>query len=145
MIEIVGSTGDLLESVNKHAAETYPNECCGFLYGLRNGKRAVVKRIHPAKNERATNRSHRYLIAPEQYLEAEALADAWDLELLGVYHSHPDHRAVPSSYDKAWALPGWVYLVVSVHDGKPQERSWWELSSDRSTFWEIPFRKEAGS
>lgn len=143
MTETVASPEALLEAVNQHAAAAYPNECCGFLYGRRDGGRVGVGKIQPAKNERSTHQSRRYLISPEQYLEAEALAEAWGLELLGVYHSHPDHPPVPSSFDKKWALPGWIYLVVSVRKGRPQARGWWELSVDRSAFWELPFLKEA--
>ena len=65
---------------------------------------------------------------------AEEFADSEEKELLGVYHSHPDHPATPSRYDLDYALPDFVYLIISVEKGKAKICRWWELTSDRCFF-----------
>ncbi|MFQ6675174.1 MAG: Mov34/MPN/PAD-1 family protein [Fidelibacterota bacterium] len=139
MTEAVGCPETLLETVRQAAASAYPAECCGFLYGTRNGAGTQIRRIHPAKNEHGADRRRRYLISPEQYLEGENLAEAWGLDLVGVYHSHPDHPSAPSTYDLQWALPEWIYLVMSVEHGRPRDMGWWKLSPDRPAFVKIRF------
>ena len=108
-----------LDQIRKHGEETYPHECCGFLLGTREGETNVLKEAYPAENERQESRETRYLITPEQYKQADDYARSRGLGVVGYYHSHPDHPALPSGYDldhSCW--PGESYIIVAVARGK---------------------------
>lgn len=128
-----------MDEIDKHALEVYPEECCGFLLGAENGGTIEITGTHPVENTRGENRTHRYLITPEQFLQAEALAESRGCELVGGYHSHPDHPAIPSQYDLEHALPAFVYLIISVREGRLDARRWWLLSENHRQFHELQF------
>jgi proteasome lid subunit RPN8/RPN11 len=67
-------------------------------------------------------------------MNAEKSARAKKLDVIGFYHSHPDHPAVPSDYDKDHALPFYSYVIVSVEQGRAQGVTSWELSANRAAF-----------
>lgn len=123
-----------------HAATTYPEECCGVLLGTqsRDGGRetSLVERVLSIENEREDSRHNRFLIQPETVLAAHKEARRLGLDILGYYHSHPDHPAVPSEYDREHAWPGMSYVIVSVEDGEPVDTRSWRLSEDRDGFLE---------
>jgi len=122
------------EAIRAHGEETYPQECCGFLLGrMAAGSREVV-RLHRARNERQNPAGNRYLISPEAYLQAEREAERAGLEIVGFYHSHPDAEARPSEFDRAHALPGCSYVIVSVRAGIAQDLRSWALSDDYTRF-----------
>lgn len=98
-------TEDVVDSIESHAVLSYPEECCGFLFGTENPSEIQIIRAESVSNERAGSRTHRYLMTPNQFLKAEKQAEKWDCQLLGGYHSHPDHPAIPSQYDLEHALP----------------------------------------
>lgn len=131
MIEI---PRDLLERIRAHGAEAYPEECCGALLGDGVGARKIVRLARRLANSREGAREHRYLIGPEAYSEAEAAARAEGLEVVGIYHSHPDHPARPSEYDREHAWPWFSYVIVSVERGRPLELTSWVLAEDRARF-----------
>jgi proteasome lid subunit RPN8/RPN11 len=116
-----------LEAVERHAAAAYPEECCGFLLG-RAGAAAEglrVERVLPARNEHPESRSSRFLIPPETVLAARREGRRAGLDVVGYYHSHPDHPAEPSEHDRADAWPHVSYLIVPVAGGEPgPPRSW---------------------
>ena len=122
------------EAIRAHARETYPEECCGALLGSIEEGRARVARIERMANAREDERRRRYAIDPLEYLRTEKLAEAQGLALIGFYHSHPDHPAAPSVYDREHALPFFHYLVLAVASGEPGELTAWVLSDDRGTF-----------
>ena len=94
----------------------------------------VVVDVWPAENTHEDERSRRFLIEPLQIKKFEEAADGRDLDLLGFYHSHPDHPAEPSEYDRDHAWPGWSYVIASVgEDGAKDTRSW-VLKDDRSGY-----------
>jgi proteasome lid subunit RPN8/RPN11 len=115
---------------------TYPDECCGILLGeIDNNDNKIVKCTEAINNSREDGEKyHRFLITPEDMLHAEQAARAAKLEVIGFYHSHPDHPASPSDYDRDHALPFYSYVIVSVEKGKAQELTSWELSADRTVF-----------
>ena len=113
------------------AVESYPHECCGFLYGEDNDAERKVTKAEPVSNTREENRERRFEISPLEYIKAEEYADNNGLTLLGVYHSHPDHPAVPSEYDLKRAMPYFSYPIVSVKKGKLDIIRSWRLSDDR--------------
>ena len=123
----------LLEEIRAHGRETYPEECCGGLLGRR-GEPARVSRVERIDNVRDENRARRYEVSPQDYLRLERLAAENGAELLGFYHSHPDHPAVPSAYDRDHAFPFFHYLVCAVASGRPGEITAWILSEDRGEF-----------
>jgi proteasome lid subunit RPN8/RPN11 len=122
------------EAVRAHGEEAYPYECCGFLLGRGEdgGKRVV--RVLRADNERSDSAENRYLISPEAYLRAERKAAQAGLDIVGFYHSHPEAEARPSEFDRAHALPGCSYLIVSVKGGRARDLSSWVLSEDYTRF-----------
>lgn len=127
----------LLRNAERHARSTYPEECCGFLFGkITNGTSEVIL-TERVNNRKAENRQRRYLITPEQFMEAEEIADRTGYELIGVYHSHPDHSAIPSQFDLDHALPGFLYLITSVRRKTETDSRLWELLPDRGAFKEL--------
>jgi proteasome lid subunit RPN8/RPN11 len=127
----------LLDQIHAHGAESYPQEGAGFLLGSADGERKRVAAILPLKNAREDSARHnRYLLTAEDYLRAEQVASRQGLDLLGVFHSHPDHASRPSEFDREWAMPWFSYLITSVKQGRAIESKSWLLAEDRSGFGE---------
>jgi proteasome lid subunit RPN8/RPN11 len=118
------------EAIRRHAAEAYPNECCGALFG---DDRNVTGML-PLPNLTAEGPRSRFLVLPADYRAAEARASETGSALVGFYHSHPDHPARPSRYDLDHAWPFFVYVIVSVQNGEPRDMTSWRLREDRSGF-----------
>ncbi len=126
---------DVLDAVRAHARATYPEECCGFLLGRAAAGGHHVVAARRVENRRAENRERRYRITPQDYRAADADARARGLDIVGFYHSHPDHPARPSATDQAEAsFPGYTYVIVSVEGGEPAALTAWSLAPDRSRF-----------
>lgn len=139
-----------LDAIRTHGARDYPNECCGILLGSANGETKEVKEVVALKNIRSDpalaqkfvpledpgreTERNRYLIDPAEQLRIEKGARARGLEVLGYYHSHPDHPARPSDYDREHAWPWYSYIIVAVERGTPKALVSWVLSDDRSRF-----------
>jgi proteasome lid subunit RPN8/RPN11 len=130
----------LAEEIERHAEREYPRECCGLLVGriTDGGRTREVHATYPVANifSEEAERHHRMAIEPLEYARAERLHAARGLGVVGNYHSHPDHPAVPSQYDLEHLAP-WPtmsYVVVSVREGKAFELRSWELEADRSRF-----------
>jgi proteasome lid subunit RPN8/RPN11 len=118
------------DAIRRHGVDTYPNECCGALIG-RDG---VVTTTYALPNTTEEGPRRRFLVRPGDYREAEKRARAAGGDLLGFYHSHPDHPARPSQYDLDHAWPVFSYIIVSVHNGEPQDMTSWRLREDRTAF-----------
>jgi proteasome lid subunit RPN8/RPN11 len=132
---------ELFEQINSHGEEAYPEEGAGLLLGEVNGDRKRVGAILKLGNSREDSARHnRYLLTPEDYLRGEQEADRLNLEVIGVFHSHPDHPNRPSEFDREWAMPWFSYLITSVQNGKRDGSRSWQLSEDRSNFIEEDFR-----
>ncbi len=116
--------------IRRHGEETYPNECCGALVGRGGTVQAVV--ALPNTTEEGPRR--RFLVRPSDYRAAERQASELGGELLGFYHSHPDHPARPSQYDLDHAWPTFAYVIVSVASGRAGDITLWWLTDDRTTF-----------
>jgi proteasome lid subunit RPN8/RPN11 len=127
-------------AIREHGQETYPHECCGAMVGKDGRVDAVV--ALPNTTEEGPRR--RFLVRPSDYRLAEARAAELGGELLGFYHSHPDHPSRPSQYDLDHAWPTFAYIIVSVAGAGEPRRSddvpkaglmtVWFLKEDRSTF-----------
>ena len=122
--------GRVDEAIRAHGHETYPHECCGALIG-RDG---VVAEILALPNTTEEGPRRRFLVRPSDYREAERRATELGAELLGFYHSHPDHPARPSQYDLDHAWPFFSYVIVSVREGVSGDMTSWRLREDRSAF-----------
>lgn len=123
--------------MHAHARDAYPHECCGAMFGTTSDGVRVVSTL-PLPNTTEEGPRRRFLVQPRDYQVAEREADARSLELLGFYHSHPDHPAVASAHDLAHAWPSFHYVIVSVVSGRVAETRNWKLDEDRARFSEIP-------
>ena len=122
------------DQIHTHLCRAYPEEGCGVLLGRDGGGAREVERVVAFENRREDSRGNRYLIAPEQVLAADREARAAGLEVIGFFHSHPDHPARPSAFDLEHAWPYYSYLIVSVAGGRAGECRSWRLADDRSRF-----------
>ena len=134
---------DHLQAIGRHGEATYPEECCGFLIGRSNAETTVVERLLPVDNERQDSRHNRFVINPETVLAAHKEARAAGADVVGYYHSHPDHPSRPSDFDREHAWPGLSYLIVSVQQGRAADARSWRLTDDRDRFDEETLEKEA--
>ena len=128
-------TEEHIKQIESHGEQTYPHECGGMLIGrFENGKKTVVELL-PMENAMDEAEQHnRVLILPKDVLRAERYAREKRLDVVGYYHSHPDHPAVPSQFDLDHALPVWSYIIVSVEKGKAVDLRSWEMENNRSKF-----------
>ncbi|MGD0007450.1 MAG: M67 family metallopeptidase [Terriglobia bacterium] len=138
------------EAIRRHSAGDYPSECCGVLLGKVERDAKHVAEVVALKNLRHDpNRAqellpvddpgreterNRFLIDPLDQLRVEKDARARGLEVLGYYHSHPDHPARPSIYDRKHAWPWYSYVIISVEQGVPKDLTSWVLAEDRWAF-----------
>ena len=125
----------MLAAIRDHGAQAFPDECCGVLIGDDNGQ---VREAFALSNTTSGERRRRFLIGPDDYRVAEARAREVGSSLIGFYHSHPNHPAVPSTFDLDHAWPNMHYIIVSVQAGRPDAARSWRLRHDRSAFDEEP-------
>jgi proteasome lid subunit RPN8/RPN11 len=125
----------VLERIHLHGEMAYPEEGAGLMLGeLDQDLRRVVE-ILTLPNVREDNARHnRYLLSPEDYLRGEEQAERLGLDVLGVFHSHPNHPNRPSEFDRQWAWPNFSYLITSVMLGEAIESRAWRLMEDRLNF-----------
>lgn len=117
-------------AIRRHGEETFPHECCGALVGSDGLVTGVV--ALPNTTEEGPRR--RFMVRPSDYRVAEQQATKGGAELLGFYHSHPDHPARPSQYDLDYAWPTFAYVIVSVMAGAARDMTVWFLREDRTSF-----------
>lgn len=129
-------------AIRAHGEETYPYECCGALFG-RAGTSHVVE-VLPLPNSTEEGPRRRFLIRPQDYMASERRASAQGLDLLGFYHSHPDHPARPSEHDLAHAWPTLHYIILSVLERRSDVMRAWVLLPDRSAFTEVALETGEG-
>ena len=121
--------------IRQAGADAYPNECCGIMFGSGEGDDHAVKSLRPIVNAREDGEQyHRFLITAEEMMEAELEARRLGLEIVGFYHSHPDHPAKPSDYDRDHALPFYSYIILRVVEGRPELMTSWRLQISREAF-----------
>ena len=137
---------EIAQKIRQHGAETYPHECCGALLGrdgvdrdstTAGGVQLPMREIlalFPLVNRRDDSPHNRFSVTAEDVRDAEKAAQEKKLDVVGWYHSHPDHPARPSQYDREHAWPWYSYVIVSVAGGKPEEMTSWRLSDDRSDY-----------
>jgi proteasome lid subunit RPN8/RPN11 len=132
-------SSELADKIRAHGTQTYPHECCGALLGRDTevADRRVyreIRALHPLINRRDDSPNNRFSVTSQDVLDAEKAARQQGLEVVGWYHSHPDHPARPSQYDRDHAWPWYSYVIVSVANKIPEEMTSWRLAEDRSEF-----------
>ena len=136
---------ELLLQIWNHGERTYPEENAGLILGSVNGEERWASRLLPIENKsQSESRHNRYLINPEDMMVGEQEAEKLALEILGVFHSHPDHPAEPSEFDRQWALPWYSYLITSLDRGQALESRSWRLTDDRSQMYEEVLHVQLG-
>lgn len=118
-------------TLSRWARGAYPHETCGLLIGQRGGNRARVVEVTRARNRNVERPRDRYDLDPTDQLAAEELARELGLEVVGVWHSHPDHPARPSETDRAAAWSGWSYVIVAVGPDEALDVRSWRMEEDR--------------
>ena len=123
------------EAIEAHGAAGYPNEICGIMLGPP-GQRLVTD-VRRARNIIVERSRDRYEIDPRDHIRTQREADAAGLDIVGYYHSHPDHPAQASVFDTERAWAGYVYVIVSIAEGKPVDANAFVADQDGG-----PFRSE---
>ena len=119
----------------RHLEASYPNEGAGFLLGVQEDGLTRVEAALPVENRwDPETQGRRYLLEPRDWLRAESEAEARSLEVVGIFHSHPNHPPHPSQFDLDMALPNLTYLITSVREGKAVETLSWRLEPARTGF-----------
>ena len=125
----------LLDKIQTHGENTYPNEGAGLMLGKEeNGIRVVESLIFLENAREEENQHNRYLITAEDMLQGEKEASRRSSSILGIFHSHPDHPNLPSEYDREFAIPWYSYLITSVYASKSALSRCWRLEDGRESF-----------
>jgi proteasome lid subunit RPN8/RPN11 len=130
-------TPELHEQIRAHGVRSYPFEGCGLLLGRTENGVNVAVGVRPLPNvwPDEEERRVRFRIAEDDWRDVELEAMLDGLDVVGVFHSHPDHPPVASPRDLAWAAwPGYSYLITRISGGAPDESRSWQLLPDRSGF-----------
>jgi len=125
----------LARQIEAEGSSIYPNECCGIMIGRDEGGQRIVERLEPVANDfEEGEQYHRFLITPKNLMDAEKSAGAAGKLVLGFYHSHPDHPARPSEYDREHAWPFYSYVIVAITKREPTDMTSWVLDEVTETF-----------
>lgn len=122
----------LLGDIAREASAAYPYEGCGALLGENGHARVML----PLPNTEKDRPRIRFEVSPEDYRRVEREADARGFRLLGFWHSHPDHPALPSATDLSCAWVGLLTVIVSVQKGRARDIGAWEIRAP-----ELPFER----
>jgi proteasome lid subunit RPN8/RPN11 len=133
---LIKCTKEIEKAIREFGEQEYPNECCGLLFGKINSDNSKeITEILPISNaQKEENRYNRFLITPKDMIKGELYARKHNVDIIGFYHSHPNHPAKPSQFDLDHAWPVYSYIIVSVANGKADLMTSWILSSDRAEF-----------
>ena len=123
---------DAYQLMQRHAEATYPNECVGFFYGKEGEDIRHIELAVEVPNTKEGDQRRRFEVDPHDYMKAERYALENDTTLLGVYHSHPEHPAIPSEHDLKVAQPFFSYVIVSVKGGKSVKVRSWQLDDENA-------------
>ncbi len=124
-----------ISEIQRNGEEAYPDEGAGLIFGKDvSGNRTAIE-IYPLKNSKNEDSRHnRYLITAKDMLLGETEAEKKGLDVIGIFHSHPDHPAKPSQFDLDWALPWYSYIISSIENGEATISRSWQLKDDRTKF-----------
>jgi proteasome lid subunit RPN8/RPN11 len=125
---------EFARGIREYGAKDYPNETCGAILGVDGGASREARALFPLINRRDDSPRNRFSVDANDFRMAEKAAAERGLELIGWYHSHPDHPARPSEFDREHAWPWYSYVIVSVASGQPRDMTSWRLADDRTHF-----------
>ena len=131
-----------VSAIRRHGEADYPAEACGLIGGAVDGDRKLAVQLVPLVNRRTDSARNRYLIDPESFRRAQDRLERDGLDIIGVYHSHPDHPPAPSAFDRDHAWPRLSYVIVGVARGRAADMKSWVLADDRGTFEEESITNE---
>jgi proteasome lid subunit RPN8/RPN11 len=143
-------TSAQIRQIENEGYAAYPNECCGAILGTDvvddDGIRRIVKRLEPLKNSFSTDEQfHRFSLDPSELMRLEKQSSEWKLTVQGFYHSHPDHPARPSEYDRQHAWPFYSYVIVAIAGGKPAQMTSWQLDANTEQFVPEEIQEQVGT
>jgi len=127
-------------AIREHGETEFPHECCGVILGdleedaAHNTEARVVRELRPLSNVHEEGHERRYLVSPDEMFALLREERKTGRKILGFYHSHPDHPAQPSVYDREWASPWYTYIIVSVLKRKSDLMTAWRLDDNRENF-----------
>src|SRR5580704_103659 len=133
-METIFVSENFVREIRAHGAETYPHECCGAILGTDAENSREVRGLHKLVNRRADSPHNRFSVTSDDVRDADKAAQKTGLEVIGWYHSHPDHPALPSEFDREHAWPWYSYIIVSVMSGIAGTVASWRLADDRMRF-----------
>jgi proteasome lid subunit RPN8/RPN11 len=124
------------DEIAEHGQRDYPYECCGLLLGRfdDDGMKVTCETYGISNAREEAAKRNRFLITPDEVMRGERYAREKQLEIVGFYHSHPDHPAQPSEYDRDHAWPTYSYVIIAVQKGQAADISSWTLRPDRLAF-----------
>ena len=137
----------LLREIYNHTESSYPNECCGVMIGTseEGGRNKLVHAFRICKNLNTERSRDRYTTDPLDMLKVEREFANGPFDIIGIYHSHPDHPSRPSKTDTDAAFAGYSYVIVSVEKGSVASAQSWVLNESERKFYEEPIVSEGES
>ena len=132
----------ILREIYDHTEESYPNECCGLMVGTVAGDARVVYTFRRCKNLNTERARDRYQLDPRDMLRTQQEFENTPYDIVGIYHSHPDHPSRPSQTDTDAAFEGYSYVIVSVRNGSVASANSWVLNESERRFYEEPLVRE---
>ncbi|MEP9411016.1 MAG: M67 family metallopeptidase [Candidatus Brocadia sp.] len=124
---------DKLREIEEQVKKSYPLECCGLLIGTNTGGKKVVG-VRPVQNKNFERAHDRYVIERGDFERVDREAVKNGLQIIGVYHSHPDHPAIPSAYDTEHACSWFSYIIVAVEGGEKTDIKSWVFDEEKKRF-----------
>jgi len=125
---------NVLDEIQAHMEETYPHECCGLIIGSVESDGRVAATSRRCGNLNTERAADRYELDPKDMLAAQQELEGGPLDIIGIYHSHPDHPSRPSQTDLNHAWPGWSYIIGSVEKGSVASVQSWALTEAADRF-----------
>ena len=138
-----------LNQIYNHAFLIYPEECCGLLLGTAKDNKKQIIEVFPTKNtwtigenkkssntinnhEKHLSKKNRFSIAPSVLVKIQKEARNRQLQIIGIYHSHPDYLAIPSEFDRMIAWTDYSYIIMSVTSNQVNDITSWQLDNTRN-------------
>ena len=120
------------QAMVEHARHAYPNECCGAMLGSADGAKKTVRAVMALENSFAGAQAARYELRPEDLLAADKAARERQMDLIGIYHSHPDCDAYFSKTDLENSCPWYSFIVLSMRKGEFHHANSWLPNYERT-------------
>ncbi|MCR4320525.1 MAG: M67 family metallopeptidase [Candidatus Brocadiaceae bacterium] len=130
---MLGIDNDKLHFIKDQVKKSYPYECCGLLIGTDTSEKKVVE-VRPVQNKNAERTHDRYEIEGKEFVKIDKEASKKGLQIIGIYHSHPDHPAIPSAYDTEHAWAGYSYMIAAVEKGEAIDIRSWLFNEEKKQF-----------